>query len=58
MSANNQLPVEVPPVLLHLPRLVGEVGGQPAVRPDREQHELGSGVFELCRDEPLGSLFG
>ena len=31
---------EVLPVLLLLPRLVGEVGGQPAVRPDREQREL------------------
>src|SRR5215204_790212 len=41
-----------------LPNVVGEVGGQPAVRPDREQHELGPGVFELCFDEPLGCLLG
>src|SRR5438105_5840040 len=41
-----------------LPHVVGEVGGQPAIRPDREQDELASGACELCSDEGLSCLFG
>ena len=40
-----------------LPHVVAEVGGQPAIRPDREQHQLASGACELCFDEGLGCLF-
>src|SRR5829696_1901915 len=39
-----------------LPHVVGEVGGQPAVRPYREQHEFARGSSELRLDEPLGCL--
>src|SRR5262245_36117558 len=35
-----------------------EVGRQPAVWPDREEHERGAGAVELSLDERLGGLLG